>query len=307
MAELAPIGKSQPILHRNQGNAAMATPTILFNDGAAYDRMQGVWSRMVGEVFLDWLALAPGLIWADIGCGSGAFSDLLAARCQPAKIFGIDPSEGQLHQARKGRAARVAEFRLGDAMALPYRDDSVDAAAMALVLQLVPDPAKGVVEMKRVVKPGGVVSAYVWDILGGGLPQEPIAAELGSTGVTKLVLSSVTRMDVLRAAWADAGLEEIESRTITVRRSFTDFDEFWAITTTTSSLAPVIATLTAEAVATLRERVRQRLPPAAEGTVSYDAWANAIKGRKPRAALDTDGSIIPAQGQPPLTATHAPD
>src|SRR5512137_1710704 len=109
------VGKPRP----------MAAPTIQFNDGAAYDRMMGVWSRMVGEVFLDWLAPAPGLTWADIGCGSGAFSDLLAARCAPAKIYGIDPSEAQLVQARKGLAAGVAEFRQGDAMALPYPDSSI--------------------------------------------------------------------------------------------------------------------------------------------------------------------------------------
>ena len=64
----------------------MAAPTIQFNDGAAYDRMMGVWSRMVGEVFLDWLAPAPGLTWTDIGCGSGAFSELIAARCAPSVV-----------------------------------------------------------------------------------------------------------------------------------------------------------------------------------------------------------------------------
>ena len=64
-------------------------------------------------------------------------------------------------QASKGPAARIAEFRQGDATALPYPDSSIDAAAMALVLFFVPDPAKGIAEMKRVVKPGGSVSAYM--------------------------------------------------------------------------------------------------------------------------------------------------
>lgn len=260
----------------------MATPTVQFNDGAAYDRMMGVWSRMVGEVFLDWLAPSPGLTWADIGCGSGAFSDLLAARCAPAKIYGIDPSEAQLVQARKGPAAGIAEFRPGDAMALPYADNSVDAAVMALVLFFVPDPAKGIAEMKRVVKPGGMVSAYLWDILGGGLPQKPIHAELASAGAAAPMPPNVpiSRMDAMQAAWVGAGLEGIESRVITVRRTFKDFEEFWTITTS-GTVRTVIDALAPEVVVALKERVRARLPPAADGTISNGAWVNAIKGRKP--------------------------
>ena len=81
-------------------------------------------------------------------------------------------------------------------------------------------------------------------------------------------------------AWADAGLEEIESRAITVRRTFSDFEEFWTITMGVAGLDQIIATLPAEAAAALTERVRVRLPPAADGTISYESRANAIKGRK---------------------------
>ena len=63
----------------------MAQHQIRFEDGAAYERMMGTWSRLVGDVFLDWLAPRPGLRWVDIGCGSGAFSELLVERCAPAR------------------------------------------------------------------------------------------------------------------------------------------------------------------------------------------------------------------------------
>src|SRR5262245_17128133 len=129
----------------------MAEQTIRFEDGAAYERMMGVWSQLAGQVFLDWLRPAPGLQWVDVGCGNGAFTELIVERCAPVEVQGIDPSEAQLAFARTRPASLVAEFRQGDAMALPFPADRFDAAVMALVLVFVPEPAKGVAEMLRVV------------------------------------------------------------------------------------------------------------------------------------------------------------
>ena len=129
--------------------------SIRFDDGAAYDRYMGKWSELVGEAFLDWLAPRPGLRWLDVGCGSGAFTAMLVARCAPVAVQGIDPSEGQLAYARARAALRTAQFCQGDAMALPFADDTFDAAVMPLVIFFVPDPARGVAEMARVVCPGG--------------------------------------------------------------------------------------------------------------------------------------------------------
>src|SRR6187431_1820505 len=107
---------------------------IQFNDGAAYERMMGIWSRIAGEVFLDWVAPKRGLTWADIGCGNGAFTQLIVDRCAPALVKGIDPSAGQIDYARTRLASAPVELTTGDAMALPYPDNSVDVATMALVL-----------------------------------------------------------------------------------------------------------------------------------------------------------------------------
>ena len=145
----------------------MAEQQIRFTDGAGYERMMGIWSRAAGEVFLDWLAPRPGLVWADIGCGNGAFTELVVERCAPVKIHGLDPSPEQLAYARQRHTAGLADFIQGDAMALPLADASVDAATMALVIFFVPEPARGVAEMARVVRPGGSVSAYAWDLLEG--------------------------------------------------------------------------------------------------------------------------------------------
>ena len=261
----------------------MAEQQIRFDDGAAYERMMGNWSRLAGDIFLDWLAPRSGLRWIDIGCGNSAFTELLVERCAPAEVQGIDPSEAQLAFARARPAAHVAKFRQGDAMALPFSEDRFDAAVMALVLFFVPDPAKGVAEMMRVVCPGGTVANYVWDMLGGGVPLEPIQVEMRAMGVTPLLPphSDASRMEALRDLWTDAGLDAIETREITVQRTFADFDDFWTTTLLGSSVGPTVAAMAPGDVELLKTRVRTRLPADATGRITYRARANAVKGRVP--------------------------
>lgn len=162
----------------------MSDQQIVFDDGATYDRYMGRWSRIVGDVFLDWLAPGRGLRWLDVGCGNGAFTEMLFERCAPAAIDGVDPSEAQLAFARAQPAAKLAKFHQGDAMALPFPDDAFDAAVMPLVIFFVPDPAKGVAEMARVVRAGGIVAAYGWDLTGGGFPYTALQQEMRELGVT---------------------------------------------------------------------------------------------------------------------------
>ena len=72
--------------------------------------MMAVWSRLAGQVFLDWLSPATGQRWIDVGCGNGAFTELLIQRCEPREAQGIDPSEAQLTFARKRPGAGVRHF-----------------------------------------------------------------------------------------------------------------------------------------------------------------------------------------------------
>lgn len=262
----------------------MAEPQIRFEDGGAYERSMGVWSRLAGEIFLDWLGTSPGRRWVDVGCGSGAFTELVVQRCAPKEALGVDPSDGQLAFARTRPAARLAEFRHGDAMALPYADDSFDVAVMALVLFFVPDPAKGVAEMVRVVRPGGLVAAYLWDFAAGGFPFASVQAEMRAMGMAPLLPPSVqaSRMDVLRDLWTKAGLIAIECRAITVSRSFASFEEFWTITTAAgTTMHAAIERMAPTDAEQLKSRVRARLPADSAGHITCQAVANAIRGRVP--------------------------
>jgi ubiquinone/menaquinone biosynthesis C-methylase UbiE len=259
----------------------MAAAEIRFTDGAAYDRMMGGWSRLAADVFLDWLSPSPGLRWADIGCGSGAFTGRVCERVAPAEVQGIDPSEAQLAFARQQHAGRPVQFHHGDAMALPFPDNCFDAAVMALVIFFVPEPRKGVAEMARIVVPGGIVAAYAWDVLGGGYPGEPVRAELRALGIDLPTAPRIdaARIEALKRLWVEAGMEAVETREITVFRTFVDFDDFWTTTLSAASIGPSIAALPAGQADRLKERVRARLPADKAGRITYAGCANAVKGR----------------------------
>ncbi len=262
----------------------MNQASIRFDDGAGYERAMGIWSQLVGQVFLDWLAPCLGLRWIDVGCGNGAFTELLVGRCRPSEVRGIDTSEAQLAFARARPGARSVKFLRGDAMALPFDNARFDAAVMALVIFFVPDPAKGVAEMARVVCPGGTVATYAWDMLGGGFPFEPIQAEMRAFGITPPTPPSAgaSRMEALRDLWTKAGLQALDTREITVQRTFADFDDFWSTSTITGSIRPTLGAMPSGDIEKLKSRVRARLPADATGRITYDARANAIKGRVPK-------------------------
>lgn len=254
---------------------------IRFDDGAAYESFMGAWSRIAGETFLQWLRPEPGQRWADIGCGNGAFTGLLVERCAPRSVHGIDPSAAQLAFARGRLAAHPTRFEQGDAMALPWPAASFDAAVMALVIFFVPDPAHGVAEMVRVVRPGGGVSSYAWDIPGGGFPFQILQEEMAACGSPPLWPPSAdaSRLQVLRQLWQGAGLVDVETREITVERGFDDFATFWRIAQTGPRLMPRFAAMAPDELAALQDRVRTRLAPDASGRIVCGARANAIKGR----------------------------
>jgi ubiquinone/menaquinone biosynthesis C-methylase UbiE len=262
----------------------MAEQKIRFEDGAAYERMMGKWSQLAGNIFLEWLAPSAGLRWIDVGCGNGAFTNMIVEQCAPAKVNGIDPSEGQLAYARERLAERRVVFQQGDAMALPFEDDRFDIAIMALVIHFVPDPARAVAEMTRVVRPGGTIASYVWAYDEALSPLDPFDAEFASAGVVAPTPPSLNAVSssALSRLWYGAGLEDLQTRTMTTQRTFVDFNEMWTSVTGTGRLKSAAATMDPTILAHVQAGLRARLPADAEGHITCSAKANAIKGRVPK-------------------------
>ncbi len=256
---------------------------IRFDDGASYEAYMGKWSQIAGDRFLRWLAPRDGWRWVDVGCGNGAFTELIVERCRPVSIDGIDPSDAQIAYATDRFPDRPVRFRVGDATDLPYVNDTFDAAVMALVIFFVLDAPKGVTEMARVVRPGGSVSAYAWDIVGGGFPFVALQDALLAVGLTPLRPPNIeaATLENLRAMWSDAGLVDLRTDVIRVQRTFDDFESFWSVARTGPRLAPRIDAMSADAVDEFRDELRRRLTFDADGRVICDGVANAIEGRVP--------------------------
>jgi ubiquinone/menaquinone biosynthesis C-methylase UbiE len=262
----------------------VAEATSFFTDGQAYERLMGRWSRAAGEIFLDWLSLPKGLSWLDVGCGTGAFTELVIERCGPSNITAIDPAEDQIAYARKRPAAALATFRIGDSQSLPFADDSFDVAAMALVISFIPDAQKAVAEMKRVVKPHGTVGAYMWDTLGGGFVQRPLieAVTAMNVEIPPSPLRRNSRIEEMRALWQGANLEEVATRTIEIEVSYSNFEEYWASQTgLANTTVQAIRKMSDREVSNLQTYLREHLPINRDGRIAYPARANAVKGRVP--------------------------
>jgi SAM-dependent methyltransferase len=262
----------------------MAEPEKLFTDGETYERLMGRWSRLVAEGFLDWLNAPTNVTWLDVGCGNGAFTEELIARCAPATVTAIDPSDDQIAYARTRTAAGRADFRVGDAQNLPFVDSSFDVAAMALVISFLPDPDRAVAEMARVVRPGGSVAAYMWDVPGGGVPVHAIYLALESMGIMsgRPPNPGASELPAIQWFWNGAGLECVETHVVRVSTDYRDFDDYWG-----SNVVPIgpqgkiIAGMPASAREELRTRLRNSLPVSQDGRIAYESFANCIKGRVP--------------------------
>ena len=81
--------------------------------GDRYEAYMGRWSRQLAPRFLDWLGAGPDLDWLDVGCGTGALSAAIVARCNPQSLIRVDPSEGFVATARAHAAGSTRRVPRG--------------------------------------------------------------------------------------------------------------------------------------------------------------------------------------------------
>ena len=262
----------------------MAEQAVQFDDGAAYERFMGRWSRAVGAIFLDWVAPPKGARWLDVGCGTGAFTEQVLDKCAPSSVMAVDPAAAQVEHARRQPAGSRADFRVADAQSLPFAEGMFDVVASALVINFIPARSRAVAEMKRVARPGGTVAGYVWDFAGGRGTGWPLMRGMRQTGIALPVVPGAdsSSLDALSALFLQAGLRDVETKPIEVIQSYADFDDYW--TAQTPKFSPVgkaVAALSEPERTKLKDVVRGQLPIQPDGSIAYSACANAVKAGVP--------------------------
>ena len=155
---------------------------------------------------------------------------------------------------------------------------------MALVISFVSDPAKAIAEMARVVRPGGWVATYMWDLDGDGVPTFHIHAAAKSLGISTGSLPNpvVARQEAMRGLWQTAGLVSVATKVIRIPVRHASFEDYWKVQSLPVGPAGrLVQTMSPDQVEQLRTRLRETMPIAADGSIAFDAVANAIKGRAP--------------------------
>jgi SAM-dependent methyltransferase len=197
--------------------------------GGSYQRFMGRFSEKLSAPFADYAGVVPGsgMRVLDVGCGPGALTAVLVDRLGTSAVAGVDPSEPFVAAVRD-RLPDV-DIRQAPAEALPFEDDSFDAALAQLVVHFMTDAPAGVREMARVTRAGGPVAVCVWDHAGGRGPLSlfwSAVAEVDPTARDEAGLMGSTEGQ-LEELLAAAGLTEVDGGELTVTRAYASFEDWW--------------------------------------------------------------------------------
>ncbi len=242
----------------------------------AYDRFMGRYSSLLSPQLADLAGVSHGQRVLDVGCGPGALIAELVRRVGPAAVSAVDPSEPFAAAAR----SRHPEVAVEQAAAerLPFRDSTFDAALAQLVVHFMRDPARGLTEMRRVTRDGGVVVACVWDHAGGQGPLSRLwdaARELDPNVEDESRLAGSRQGDLARL-FSAAGLGEVDETALSVRVEHPSFEEWWEpFTLGVGPAGAYVAGLEPSHRARLRERCRTAAP---EGAFAITARAWTARG-----------------------------
>lgn len=258
-----------------------------WTSGADYDRWMGRWSRLLAREFLEWLNLPDGLRWIDVCCGSGVLTEAIVERNAPTAIVGVDISPEQINFARQHRARHNVTFEIANAMSLPFADASFDVAVCGCGLNYIPNPYQGLVEFRRVVRPGGILAIYVWDYEHGAkflreFWDVAIAVDGEAASFDQARRFPMCTEAGLRALFAQVKLEDVTARPLDIVTRFTTFDDYWEPLMSGQGSAPsYLATRASHVQTKIRDRLRATLPINGQGAIELPARAWAIRARRP--------------------------
>jgi SAM-dependent methyltransferase len=210
------------------------TSSFNVQDAAGYEQLMGRWSKKLAPLFIDFTGLADGEKILDVGCGTGSLTFALAKTAGLSQIAAVDYSPVFVEEAIRRNSDPRIKIRQADACSLPFEDGTFDRAVALLVLHFVPEAGKAVAEMRRVVRPGGVVAAAVWDHLGGmpgmRMMVDTVAAlsEAGRHLRAHYCFQPMMQPSEMKRTFVEQGLVEVTETQLMIRMDYQSFDDYWA-------------------------------------------------------------------------------
>lgn len=254
----------------------------VYNDGEAYDRGTGRWSRLLAQQFVPWLGVRRDARWLDVACGTGALAGTVMDVAWPGAVTGVDRSAAFLEQARRRVAGAV--FENADAHELPFAEGSFDAVVCGLALLYMAEPGGVAAQMARVCAPGGIVAGYAWDDeLHVGRLFWDAAREVGAatSDDDPRERYDVVGGEALAALFREAGLRDLATRELVAEIAYETFDDVWTVYGAGQGhTGAFCAALPAARRDAVREAMRTRVPAARDGRIHVTARAWAVRARR---------------------------
>jgi len=255
-----------------------------WESGIAYERFMGRWSNLVAQKFLSWLDIVPARTWLDVGCGTGSLTKLILVKYQPKEIIAIDSSADFISHAQRSIINPSVHFKVGLAQSLELDSISIDAAVSGLVLNFVPQPKDGILEMLRVTKPGGKIGIFLWDYADGMQMLRyfwDAAVELDQNAREhdEGIRFPICRKGQLESLIREVGLKQVEATAIEIKTVFQSFDDYWQPFLGKVGAAPhFMMRVNQKDRQKLEDKLRKSLPIDDDGSISLNARAWAVKG-----------------------------
>jgi len=273
--------------------AAMIPPALqaqpnLFGDAEAYQQFMGRWSRLLAPPLLDFTGIPDAGKVLDVGSGTGALAFTIAEKKPHSQVVGIDPSKEYVaYASAKNPFPKRATFEVGDAQQLHFSNALFDHSLSLLVFNFIPDSAKALREVIRVTKPGGIISAAVWDY-GGGMRMlrvfwDAVIAHAPAADKRDERHMPLCHQGELSALWEHAGLGNVKEQPLDITLHFKSFADFWdPFLLGQGPAGAYVKTLDKNNRESLRTEIKQKLSATSESApLSMTARAWVVQGTVP--------------------------